>query len=105
MKAGVNKMHSDFVKSIIFHRNNTNTGIFGDEVKTATIGWEILNHLPYSSDIAHSYRNFIYKILFMTKIQFPGRLQKHREQFFAEKDEKFCKNGFIKLYLEECGVK
>ena len=37
----------------------------------------------------------------MEKFQFPGRLQNHLEQFFAQNDKKFWEDGIMKL-PEKC---
>ena len=74
--------------------------------KLLQLGWQVLIHLPYSSDIAPLDFLFfffgLYKILLMekTSILQSSRLEdcrRHLEQLFAQKDKKFWVDEIMKL--------
>ena len=73
LKAELNKKHLELVnrKCIIFHQNNTRPHVsLTTGQKLSQLGWEVLIHLLYSSDIVLSDFS-LYKIPLMEIISIP----------------------------------
>ena len=68
--------------------------------KRLQLGWEVLIHPPYSPDIApsdfHLFR-CLQNSLNGKNFHSLEDCKRHLEQFFAQKDKKFCKDGIMKL--------
>jgi histone-lysine N-methyltransferase SETMAR len=64
------------------------------------LGWNVLPHPPYSSDLApsdyHLFRS-LQNSLNGKNFTSPEACKNHLEQFFARKSEKFCMDGIMKL--------
>ena len=68
--------------------------------KLLQLDWEVLIHLPYSPDIApsdvHLFQS-LQNLLMEKNFDSLEDCKRHLEQFFAQKDKKFWKDGIVKL--------
>lgn len=88
-------------KGIIFHQDNNRPHIsLATRQKLLELDWEVLTHPPYSPDIAPSHYHLFHSLqnsLNQKTFNSLEECEKHLEQFFAEKDEKFWEDGIMKL--------
>jgi histone-lysine N-methyltransferase SETMAR len=88
-------------KGVVFHHDNArpHTSITTQQ-KLRELGWEVLMHLPYSSDIApsnhhlfRSMQNSLHNVKFNSKEE----CENYLFQFFEQKAENFYSNGIMVL--------
>jgi histone-lysine N-methyltransferase SETMAR len=88
-------------KGVVFHHDNArpHTSLMTHQ-RLRGFGWEILNHPPYSPDLApsdyHLFRS-LQNNLDGKKFDTLEALKKHLDQFFDEKPRKFYEDGIMKL--------
>ena len=88
-------------KCIIFQQDNARSHVsLVTKQKLFQLGWEVLIHLPYSSDIEPSYLHLSWSLQnslnWKTFNSFED-CKRHLEQFFAQKDKLFWEDGIMKL--------
>ena len=103
LKVALDEKHPELVnrKCIIFHQDKARPHVsLMTRQKLLQLGWEVLIHLPYSSDIApsdfHLFRS-LQNSLNGKNFNSLEDCKRHPEQFFAQKDKKFCEDGIMKL--------
>lgn len=90
-------------KGIVFHQDNARPHVaMATQQKLIELNWEVLDHPPYSPDIApsdyylfRSLQNFLNEKKFTSDSQVSSALK----DYFASKDESFYKQGIEKLPL------
>ena len=103
LNAAVEEKRPELVnrKIIIFHHDNaTPHRSLATRQKLSRLGWEVILHLPYSPDLASSdYYLFrsLQKSLNGKTFNDDEAVKSHLVQFFADKDQKFCGRGIMKL--------
>ena len=103
LKAALEEKHLELInrKCIIFHQNNTRPHVsLMTRQKLLQLGWEVLIHPPYSPGIAPSDFHLFWSLQnSLTGKNFNSLedCKRYLEQFFAQKDKKFCEDGIMKL--------
>ena len=103
LKAALNEKRPELVnrKRIIFLPDNTRLHVsLMTRQKPLELGWEVRIHLPYSPDIAPSDFHLFWSLqnsINGKNFNFLEDCKRHLEQFFAQKDKKFCKDEIMKL--------
>ncbi|XP_018046256.1 PREDICTED: histone-lysine N-methyltransferase SETMAR-like [Atta colombica] len=87
-------------KDVVFHQDNARPVSLITRQKLLELGWDVLPHPPYSPDLApsdfHLFRplqNSLNGKSFNSLVE----VKNHLEKFFAEKPERFWKDGIFKL--------
>ncbi|XP_012060168.1 PREDICTED: histone-lysine N-methyltransferase SETMAR-like [Atta cephalotes] len=88
-------------KGVVFHQDNARPHVsLITRQKLLELGWDVLPHPPYSPDLApsdfhlfRSLQNSLNGKSFNSLIE----IKNHLEKFFAEKPERFWKDGIFKL--------
>ena len=97
LKVALDEKHLELVnrKRIIFHQDKARLPVsLMTRQKLVQPGWEVLIHLPYSSDIAPSDFHLFWSLqnsLHGNNFNSLEDCKRHLEQFFAQKDKKFWK--------------
>ena len=103
LKAALNEKHPELVsrKRIIFHQGNARLRVsLMARQKLLQLGWEVMNHPPYSPGIAPSSFHLFRSLQNSHNGKNFNSLEdckRHLEQFFAQKDKKFWEDGIMKL--------
>ncbi|CAK9808456.1 Histone-lysine N-methyltransferase SETMAR [Anthophora quadrimaculata] len=89
-------------KGVIFHQDNARPHVsLTTRQKLLELGWDVLPHPPYSPDLAppdfHLFRS-LQNSLNGKDFNFLVEIKTHLENFFAEKPERFWKDGIFKLH-------
>ncbi|KAF6130886.1 hypothetical protein HJG60_007843 [Phyllostomus discolor] len=103
LKAALDEKRPELVntKRIIFHQDNARPHVsLMTRQKLLQLGWEVLIHPPYSSDIApsgfHLFRS-LQNSLNGKNFNSLEDCKCHLEKFFAQRDKKFWEDGIMKL--------
>ena len=103
LKAALDEKRPELVntKRIIFHQDNARPHVsLMTRQKLLQLGWEVLIHPPYSSDIApsgfHLFRS-LQNSLNGKNFSSLEECKRHLEQFFAQKNRKFWGDGIMKF--------
>ena len=103
LKTALDKKCPELVnrKHIIFHQDNARLHVsLKTRQKQLQLGWEVLIHQPYSSDIAPSDFHLFRSLQNSLKRKNFNSLEdckRYLEQFFAQKDKRFWEDGIMKL--------
>ena len=88
-------------KCIIFHQDNARPHVsLMTRQKLLQLGWEVLIHPPYSSDIETVYVHLFWSLqnsLCGKKFNFQEDHKNHLDWLFAQKDKKFWEQRIMKL--------
>ena len=103
LKAALDEKHPELVnrKHIIFRQDNAKPHVsLMTRQNLLQLGWEVLIHPPYSTDIApsdfHLFRS-LQNSLNGKNFSPLEDCKRHLEQFFAQKDKKFWEDGIMEL--------
>ena len=92
-------------KHTLFHQDNVRSHIsLMTRQKLLQLGWEVLIHPPYSSDIETVYVHLFWSLqnsLCGKKFNFQEDHKNHLDWLFAQKDKKFWDDGIISCKLPE----
>lgn len=89
-------------KGVVFHQDNARPHVsLTTRQKLLEFGWDVLTHPAYSPDLApsdfHLFRS-LQNSLNGKNFNSLVEIKNHLENFFAEKPEKFWKDGILKLH-------
>ncbi|CAK9833044.1 Histone-lysine N-methyltransferase SETMAR [Anthophora retusa] len=89
-------------KGVMFHQDNARPHVsLTTRQKLLELGWDVLPHPPYSPDLApsdyHLFRS-LQNSLNGKNFNSLVEIKNHLENFFAEKPERFWKDGIFKLH-------
>ena len=103
LKVALDKKRPELVnrKCIIFHQDNARPHVsLMTRQNLLQLGWAVLIHLSYSSDIAPSDFHLFQSLQNSLNGKNFNSLEdckRHLEEFFAQKDKKFWEDGIMKL--------
>ncbi|KOC70126.1 Histone-lysine N-methyltransferase SETMAR [Habropoda laboriosa] len=89
------------LSGVMFHQDNARPHVsLTTRQKLLELGWDVVPHPPYSPDLApsdfHLFRS-LQNSLNGKNFNSMVEIKNHIEKFFAEKSEKFWKDGIFKL--------
>ena len=88
-------------KGIVFYHDNAKPHIsLATRTKLLELGWEVMSHPPYSTDLAPSNYHLLRSLQnFLNGKKFSSNddLKSHLAAYFAVKDQKFYQYGITKL--------